>query len=436
MQLRHAIQLVPAIQIPAMIFLVGCMSTDITPKDAVEVDSMAFSKGNIPEHVNPVIVQIPEADLQPPKVEIDDTTVDVANGNKITTQKTEVVSTAPDGTTLTQKVPEAINAQLSNNQKWPVDSLVGQVNGKPLYASEFLKTREDRIISIAAEKDRVSARNQVVQLITEAFNQYVNNLLVISEAEAMIPAEAQEGVLAWLKDLQEKEIANRGGSRADAQRSIEEEFPGTTIEEFMNRQKNQALAGDLLNRRIRPRTIVSWRDVERLYDVNSAVYNPLPTIRIGRIAILKSNQANVDKVNASVSQGKSFSQVAAEVGQPDGGFWREISIPVGGIDAIPDLVDEVKTRIKGLALNKIDGPIESKTQFIWMTLISAQQDKPKSIFDPQLQLQLRRQIENQRYGIEQIRYFQMLRTHWVATDLESMKERLIVITMNRYFRQQ
>ena len=416
--------------------VIGCMSTDRTPKDAVEVDSVAFSKGNIPGHVNPVIVQIPDADLEPPKVETDDTTVVVANGNKITTQTTEVVSTAPDGATMTQKVPQQIDAQISINQRWPVDSLVGQVNGKPLYASEFLKTREDRIITIAASPNRVQARDQVVQMISEAFDQYVNNLLIISEAEAMIPKEGQEGVLAWLKDLQEKEIANRGGSRADAQRSIEEEFPGTTIEEFMNRQKNQALAGDLLRRRVQPRTIVSWRDVEHLYDQNSATYNPLPSIWIGRIAILKSNQANVDKVNASFAQGKTFAQVAAEVGVPDGGFWREISIPPGGIDAIPDLVDEIKTRIKALALNKVDGPMESKTQFVWMTLISSQQEPTKSIFDSTLQLQLRRQIENKRYSIEQARYFQTLRTHWVATDLESMKDRLIAITMNRYFRQQ
>jgi len=422
-------------KILCVFFLAGCMSTDRTPKDAVEVDSVAFSKGNIPGHVNPVIVQIPDADLEPPKVETDDTTVDVANGNKVTTQTTEVVSTAPDGATMTQKLPETIDAQLPVNQKWPIDSLVGQVNGKPLYASEFLKTREDRIITIAASPNRVQARDEVVRMISDAFDQYVNNLLIISEAEAMIPKEGQEGVLAWLKDLQEKEIANRGGSRADAQRSIEEEFPGTTIEEFMNRQKNQALAGDLLNRRIRPRTIVSWRDVERLYDVNSATYNPLPTIRIGRIAVMKSDQAQVDKIKAEFAAGKSFSQVATDLGIADGAFWREIVIPVGGIDAVPDLVDEVKTRIKGLALNKVDGPTESKTQFIWMTLISSQQEPARSIFNTALQLQLRRQIENQRYGIEQQHYFAMLRTRWVASDLESMKLRLLSIVMTRYFRQ-
>ena len=410
------------------------MSTDRTPKDAVEVDSVAFSKGNIPEHVNPVIVQIPDADLEPPKVETDDTTVVVANGNKITTQTTEVVSTAPDGATMTQKVPENIVAQLPINQKWPVDSLVGQINGKPLYASEFLRSREDRIINIAAKTERNAARLEIIQVISEAFDQTVNNSLIISEAEAMIPAEGQAGVLAWLKDLQEKEIANRGGSRADAQRSIEEEFPGTTIEEFMNRQKNQALAGDLLNRRIRPRTIVSWRDVERLYDVNSAAYNPLPTIRIGRIAVLKSNQAQVDQIKASFAQGKSFSQVSKELNLENDGLWREIKIPQGGIDAIPDIVDEMKSRIKGLAINKIDGPTETKTQVTWMTLLSEQQVRARSIFDPQLQLQLRRQIEGQRYSIEQQHYFQSLRTRWVASDLESMKARLISITLNRYFR--
>lgn len=414
--------------------LTSCMSTDRTPKDAVEVDSVAFSKGNIPEHVNPVIVQIPDADLEPPKVETDDTTVVVANGNKITTQTTEVVSTAPDGATMTQKVPENIVAQLPINQKWPVDSLVGQINGKPLYASEFLRSREDRIINIAAKTERNAARLEIIQVISEAFDQTVNNSLIISEAEAMIPAEGQAGVLAWLKDLQEKEIANRGGSRADAQRSIEEEFPGTTIEEFMNRQKNQALAGDLLNRRIRPRTIVSWRDVERLYDVNSAAYNPLPTIRIGRIAVLKSNQAQVDQIKASFAQGKSFSQVSKELNLENDGLWREIKIPQGGIDAIPDIVDEMKSRIKGLAINKVDGPTETKTQVTWMTLISEQQVRAKSIFDPQLQLQLRRQIEGQRYSIEQQHYFQSLRTRWVASDLESMKARLISITLNRYFR--
>ncbi len=417
-----------------LLLLGGCVATDKTPKHAVDVQSSAFSQGNVPANVKPSVIQIPGTEFEPPKVENDDTTVTVASGDKITTDKTELVSKAPDGSEMTQKLPERVSAMVQTGQKWPVDALVGQVNGKPLYASEFLRSREDRITTIAAMPDRVKAREQVVQMISEAFDQYVNNMLIISEAEAMIPAAAKEGVLAWLKDLQEKEIASRGGSRAEAQRSIEEEFPGTTIEEFMNRQKNQALAGDLLRRRVQPRTIVSWRDVERLYDQNRALYNPLPTIRVGRIALLKSDAAQVEKTKEAFAQGKTFAQVAADLGVPDGGFWREFTIPQGGIDAIPDLVDDMKSRLKGLQVNKVDGPSETKTQVVWMTLISSQQEPARSIFDPPLQLQLRRQIESQRYSIEQQRYFVGLRTRWVAADLEAMKNRLISITLTRYFR--
>ena len=43
------------------------------------------------------------------------------------------------------------------------------------------------------------------RLIEEAFEQFVNNELVISEAESAIPDEAKEGLLAWMRELQEKE---------------------------------------------------------------------------------------------------------------------------------------------------------------------------------------------------------------------------------------
>ena len=105
MRLRRLNPLRNAAQIISVIFVAGCMSTDTTPKGAVEVNSMAFSQGNLPADVNPSIVQIPDADFEPPKVETTDATMDVANGNKVTTQKTELVSTAPDGNTMTQKLP-------------------------------------------------------------------------------------------------------------------------------------------------------------------------------------------------------------------------------------------------------------------------------------------------------------------------------------------
>jgi hypothetical protein len=69
-----------------------------------------------------------------------------------------------------------------------------------------------------------------------------------------------------------------------------------------------------------------------------------------------------------------------------------------------------------------------------MTLLPSTQEPPRSIFDQKLQLQLRRQLENQRYGMEQYRYLQSIRTRWISEDLDQMKKRLIQFALERYWR--
>lgn len=412
--------------------LTGCLSMDETPEDSRDIPTTAFVRGSVPEGVRPSVVEVPASEFTPDPDEMQDTTVQVdASGNASTsvtrTLRAPGAAPADDGT-------KPAGSTIVNGV-WPVDALIGQVNGKPLYANEFLIPREDRLRSIARATpgDREKAYEEFRSLIYSAFDQFVNNELVISEAESAIPDEAKEGLLAWMRDLQEQEIANRGGTRSEAQRSIEEEFPGTTIEEFMKRQKNEILAADLMRRRVRPRAIVSWRDIERLYERNREVFNPPPTLRVGRIAVPKADQAKVDQVKAMFVEGKTFEQVATALSVPNGGMWREFKLGPQGIDGIPDLVDDLKTRMKELKQGVVDGPVEQRSQVSWMTLFESKQAPPRSIFEPRLQLQLRRQLESERFGIEQYRYLNALRTRWIAEDLMLMRERLFNFALDRYW---
>ncbi|MFM7809509.1 MAG: hypothetical protein ACKPEA_16515, partial [Planctomycetota bacterium] len=104
-----------------------------------------------------------------------------------------------------------------------------------------------------------------------------------------------------------------------------------------------------------------------------------------------------------------------------------------GVDGIPDLVDDLKARIKGLKEGVVDGPVEKGVQVSWMTLLPGQQAVARSIFDPRLQLQLRRQLEGERFAIEQNRYLNALRTRWIAEDLLQMRERLFNFALDRYW---
>jgi hypothetical protein len=392
-------------------------------------------QGSVPADVRPSVIEVPASEFQAPTEVSTDTEVSVApDGAVSTTTSRTITTTGPDGKPLQVADGAKTTQALPPGQRWPVDQLVGQINGKPLYADDFLRPREDRIRRIMAMSDANAARGELKRLIDEAFDQFVNNELVISEAESAIPDEAKEGLLAWMRELQEKEIAERGGTRSEAQRSIEEEYPGTTIEDFTKRQTRELLAADLMRKRIRPRTIVSWRDIERVYLKNYETYNPLPTLRVARIALVKSDTSKVDEVKGLFAAGKSFSEVADALKAPNGGLWRELKLGPQGVDGIPDLVDDLKARIKGLKEGVVDGPVEKGVQVSWMTLLPSQQAPARSIFDPRLQLQLRRQLEGERYGQEQYRYLMGLRTRWIAEDLSVMRSRLLQFALERYFR--
>jgi hypothetical protein len=412
----------------------GCLSMDETPKESRDIDVAAFVQGRTPGDVRPSTVEVPASEFQPPKAD-DDSDVTVAPDGVATTTTTRTLRTTnPDGAKATIKDGSTTSEALLAGQRWPVDQLIGQINGKPLYANDFLASRENRILRIVANPDRTAARKDLLRAIDEAFDQFVNNQLVISEAESAIPEEAKEGLLSWMRELQEKEIAKHGGSRSETQRSIEEEFPGVTIEEFMKRQKNEILASDLIQKRVKPRTIVSWRDVERLYLRNWDAFNPPPTLRVGRLAVPKDDAAKVEQVKALFAQGKSFAEVAQSLQAPNDGLWREFKLGAQGIDGVPDLVDDLKVRIKGLKEGAVDGPVERGTQITWMTLLPGQQVVSRSIFEPKLQLQLRRQLEGERFGQEQYRYLKSLKSRWIAEDLTNMKARLLQFTLDRYWR--
>ncbi|MGA1267210.1 MAG: hypothetical protein ACO32J_08535 [Phycisphaerales bacterium] len=414
--------------------LAGCLAMDETREDAREVPVQAFVKGMTPDDVRPSVVEVPASIYEPEGAVEEQTVVTAPDGNETVTTMQGTVTQDPDGRRGVVVDSVQVTQELLPGQTWPVDALVGQINGKPLYAAEFLATREERIRRVVAGSDRAAAYRELLRILDEAFEQFVNNQLVISEAEGAIPDEAKEGLLAWMRQLQEQEIATRGGTRSEAQRSIEEEFPGTTIEEFIQRQKNEILAADLMRRRIRPRAIVSWRDVERLYMKDYERYNPLPTLRVGRIAVLATDSAKVQQVKDAFAAGKGFAEVAAELQLPDGGLWRDIKLGPGGIDGVPDLVDDMKLRLKGLREGAVDGPVEQRSLITWMTLLPGQQAPAVSIFDPMLQLRLRKQLEGERFGMEQYRYLQGLRSRWIAEDLSQMKARLIQFALERYWR--
>ena len=345
------------------------------------------------------------------------------------TRGAEVVSiVGEDGV---DRVEEYVVDDLPVGMAYPVEGLVGQINGRPVFADEFLIPLESRILRIVAEMPRPQAVQQVDLLVVRRFEEYMNTELIIAEAESRLSPEQQQGVLAWISSMQEDMITSRGGTRDSASNSIEDEF-GLTLDEFVAQRRSVALAQDLLRKRVQPRAIVSWRDVEQAYRRNYALYNPPANMRIGRIRLHRQRQAEeVAEAARLFEEGADFSAVCERLEIPDGGAWLDIELPAEGVEAT-SLAAPVKSRLDpgrpGMVSSSLDqGPFVS-----WFTVLGVEQPPGQSIYDPAVQLGLENELSSIRMGQEQTRYLDSLKDRWVAGDIGQMRERLILIARSRY----
>lgn len=321
--------------------------------------------------------------------------------------------------------------------RWVVDGLLGQINGRPVFANEFLLPLEASLQELAASPDRAGGRNAMIRLVRERFEDFVNSELIISEAESQLTPEQQQGLFAWLRTIREGEIAARGGTRADAQSSIEEEL-GMDIDEFLRVRRDQALAATLLQRRVEPRTIVSSRDVEREFARREAEFNPPPVARIGRLRIPDRETERLERAKTLFEGGASFSQVAEALELPEGGVWRRLEIPgdvplADALRANKDLAEPILVALAAADIDRPTAPTESGGATTWYAVLGVDRQPARSLYDAEVQMQLRSELRARRSAIEQGRYIGQLRTRWISEDISRIEARLVEVALARYW---
>jgi len=411
------------------IALSGCETLVDRPETEAEVIAYDFS-----HHSNGNsgldIVQVPPTVFAPEEIR---TTVDIekeGEAEKVITQKERVQKNA-DGTEKVINVGAATDEiRVKPGVKWTIESLIGQINGRPVYAGKFMTSIEDRILRIVAENPPGNAQRLIEKLIQDRFQQYINNELIISEAEGLLSPEMQAGIFAWIQSLQEQTVAGNGGNRTSASQSIEDQF-GMNMEQYLKEKRDEALASDLLRRRVEPRTIVSWRDVERQYSMLEKEFNPEPRITIGRIRLQVSDQLEIKNVQERFKRGETFAQVATALNVPDGGKWQQYPLPKNGLAGL-ELADDIKKILLAVENGHVTEELRKGSTATWYCVTNLQQQATRSIFESALQRSIRRGLKEQRGAYERNRYLASLRDRWVTNDIDQMTKRLIVIAWERY----
>lgn len=392
-----------------------------------------------PEHLKADVVEMSPEVLAGPEVEVDATeSVERSpSDGAVTTRsegRTEIGERLPDGTRILEdSSPLVVAENVDAGQAWPVDALVGQINGRPLFADQFFEPIADQLVAMAALPDRAVGREQFLRAVRGQFKATVDSELIVAEAESQLSAEQQQGLLAWLRSMQEATIAERGGTRSSAEASLEAERT-QTMDDFLQERRDVALYGRLVNQRVEPRAIVSWREVLQAYDRDFKVYNPPAQIRVGLIRFDSTTEAaKVERMKALVAEGKTFAELAKEFEVAEAGLWKVFEMPAAGVEGL-ELSDAIRARLKDLEIGRASEPLQARGFTNWYAVISIDKPASRSVYDRELQIEITERLKNVRRTIERQRYIETLRSRWVTDDISEMEERLIAFALERYWR--
>ncbi len=313
-----------------------------------------------------------------------------------------------------------------------VDSLVGHVNGRPIFADEFLEPIEDRLQRAAEEQRGGDLNRTFLRIINEWLRETVLNELILAESEASLSEQEQMGLFAMLDRVYDEEIRKGGGTKSGAERRRQREGDG--LDQYLGKQKDLVLIDHIRMAKIQPRVVVTWRDIEREYQRRYADFNPAATVTLARIRIdTETEAALIEDVTRRLAAGESFAVIAEELGFRDGGRLKPLEAGPGGITDI-EVSPVMKEALAGLVAGDTSPPFQLGSGTLWLHVVGLEQPRSLSIYDPGVQLGLRNAIHAHRSQVEWERYIDSLLQEGIHDDLEEMAERLFDIAMTRYGR--
>ncbi|MHC5026729.1 MAG: hypothetical protein ACYTGR_08240 [Planctomycetota bacterium] len=331
--------------------------------------------------------------------------------------------------------PDAVDAQEPQGERAVlVESLIGQINGRAIYADVFFQPIEDQLMA-ASEQARSERqfRDMANRIIMPHLEQEVLDELFLAEAEASLSADERKGLLAWMRQVREQVIAERGGNRSSAEAKLREELGREIdVEGYVGEERDRQLVLRLISEKIWSRVIVSWRDIEREYQRRYDEFNPPSHAQLKRIRLSKRRHADlIETTRQALDAGEPFAAVAARAGMADGGEWQEFEVDSRGLAAV-ELSEAFINAISTLAVGETTEGFEVGSSVWWIHYASLESPEGTSLYDPDLQRRLRAQIRSRRFAEEQSRFIASLLEDGIYEQLQGMAQRLELIAMARY----
>lgn len=319
------------------------------------------------------------------------------------------------------------------NRQFVVDAMVGQVNGKPIFASEVFRAIGEEVLQrLGQTKPRQAFQQDAMELIANELRARVTNAMILAEAERTLTEQEKLGLLGFLKQQREEVIARYGGG---VQALAEQELlrlTGRTLDEELEVRRQKLLSDKFLGEKLRPRIVVTRREVERYYHDKQSEFNPPPSAEL-RIIVVTNDEAAA-KVREALASGASFESVAREYSRYNPGEGGMLKYN-GRLAEFKELgIEAINERVRRLGAGEQSAEIELERGAAWVRLEKLQTGDARSLQDVFLEIEAR--LRSQKFNALSRKQLDELLRNGNYTPVDQMARALLDVAMTRYARPQ
>ncbi len=330
---------------------------------------------------------------------------------------------------LTEPEPEppAASELALEGEGYLIDAMVGQVNGRPIYASSILDDLDASLQQIAVSFNGRAFQDRAEPLINDRLATLVYDELIYDESLRNLDSRQ----LMFVQDVllpgyREELVRLYGrGSVSVAEATLQRDR-GVTLSEAVDQYQREWIIRRYLETQFRPLINVRRRDIERFYRDHPERYQSQATWRL-RFIFVQSREL-ADTLAARLEAGEPFAEVASDPTNryraAQGGLWPD---PVGA-DAMFGAVAEAYTAMEA---GEWAGPIEDDSSFVKLVYVeSFDPGESTSLVDAQTEI--RQLLEQQQEAELSRRYRERLFEEGNYSPLRDMANSVLRVAVARY----
>ncbi|MEM9882849.1 MAG: peptidylprolyl isomerase [Planctomycetota bacterium] len=306
----------------------------------------------------------------------------------------------------------------------PVEAMVGQIAGRPIYAHHVLDGMEQQLATLGRRLPARAFREQATALVFEQVRGLVRDALIRDEADRALTPQ-QRFQLDFFVNYQREELLRRygRGSRALAERAILEET-GLTFAQNLRDLRTQAVISTYLDQNLRPLIDVNRRDIERYYRDNFETFNP-PTKRAVRF-IYAADDEDAAWFLERLDAGEPF--VSLMLDDRNLNANRSAALEVEGDGTM--FGPAIDPAVMDLEEGGWAGPMPNRGQRWFVFVEEMDQPAGRTLFEAQVEIE--RALRLRRERELQIELGERLRGNASFTDEMRMTEAVVEIAAARY----